>query len=285
MRDRTAEQRDPIPPRYRLSLWIVSFVLVGCLPFVIGDPRNEVLAIGYIFGTIFTHATLAAAWATFAPAALIVRLPLSLLWLLLFITALTMNLNYHRGQVDVQIVTVTGAIVLWQWLLVQLLLWGLRIGLRLRLLHSDESARAPAVGKQQFGVRELLICTAVVGLALGIGRVTLSSLFPHLAPGQGGEAPYIILLAFTAIVHSLPLLGAAFLPRHAVPAVLIVLAVIGVTTFLGTLFIGGLDPNPNQDALILFHMSVCTSTWVLLFALVVRLNDYRLVNMTPTRES
>lgn len=265
-----------MPPPLRLGLSTLPLAALGCLVLAFVDHQeNEHVVLGYLFGTIFAHATLAAAWTALGPLPLIGRLPLSLVWLALLGLAFAANVGMHGGP-DKGVVLLVWACLLGQWLCVQIPLWGLTIayGSRLRHLHDESQAASPR--ERQFGIRELMIFTAIVGVVFGIGRVVVGNYASHIAWMLGSEAPIFIFLAVAAIVVTLPLLLATLLPRFAVPAVLATLFLIGSATLWELPLLHLFHQAPGPDVYHLVLINAFTAGWILLLGVAVRLNGYRL---------
>lgn len=236
----------------------------------------ETCVMGYFFGSLFAHATLAAAWTAFGLGPLTLRLPLSLAWVGSLPVAIGINVETNGGPRDA--VLVVGGSLLGQWLLLQLPLWGLALGFALRLRHIDEVDQA-ASRHLQFGIRQLLIVTAIVAVVLAIGRAVL----PHM-PTAGSEMSIFIFLAAAAIVLTLPLLLAALMRRRAVLGVLLALGLMGMVTALEMPLLNAFrlrGPEPEHFVAI----NAASAVVILLFALMARFNGYRLDTRRTTAKS
>lgn len=272
---RISAEKGSIAPNVRLCLWIGPMAILGCLGMILigfHEPDHPVL--GYVFGTLFAHTTLAAAWMAFGPLPFIWRLPLSLGWLALdgccFAAVIGMNVGPHE-----EVVFIVAACMLGQWVLVQLPLWGLAIGYGSRLCHLSQAERLGDPRALQFGIRQLMIVTAIVGVVLGIGRFVAVNLAPHF--GMTGEWTIFIFLAVAAIGLTLPLLLAALLPRFAAPAVVLTLVLIGLATAWERPLLDKFNSGPGPDVFHLIWINAIAAGWILFIALFVRLNGFRLV--------
>jgi len=262
------------------------FLFVGCiigvswlsLALVDVDRSSgisEILGLGYFFGSLFAHATLAAAWTVLGPARLIWRGPLSLLWLTMLSLAVFMNFAFNGGPWE--LAPLLGACFLGQWILLQFPLWGLKAGFRLHLRHvSEQQAYNPQ--HWQFGIRQLLIITTIAGVIFGLARFVISTLPAYSFFDE--EVLVFPFLAASAIVFSLPLLLAALLQRHAIPGVVVALLYIGIATFLEVPLLQtatGSTRRPNFYDLLAINLF--TAALTLVVAWTVRLCGYRLTRL------
>jgi hypothetical protein len=265
--------------RYRVFIWAGPVVALGLLSISLLDPDppgrlGEQIGLGFFFGTMFSHATLASAWTAFGPGPLVWRLPLSLAWVLSMPVAIGINVGLNGGPDEAAVVV--GGCLLGQWFLVQLPLWGLAMGYGLRLRHWSDVSTVTDARERQFGIRQLMIITAIVGVIFGIGRILVVNLGHRL--NVDGEVAFFAFLAIAAIVITLPVLLASLLPRLALPATLLALVLIGFATawelpmFLGT----GAGRRGGPDAMHFVWINGVTTAWLLALVAVVRLNGYRL---------
>jgi hypothetical protein len=84
-------------------------------------PGNDVLegiCFALMFGSLFGHTTVAAAWAAFGPGRLLLRVPLSLLWVALLALAIGVNIDIHGGPSNTAFMF--GVLLLMQWILLQI---------------------------------------------------------------------------------------------------------------------------------------------------------------------
>ncbi|MDX1944868.1 MAG: hypothetical protein SFU86_05625 [Pirellulaceae bacterium] len=209
-----------------------------------GGPRlYEYIVIGYLLGTLFAQTTLASAWVALGPGTIQWRLSASVVWLLALVTAFGVSIAIHSGPDDVAL---TVALCLaGQWIGVQIPLWIMTLawGLSIRAGEAEPSGRP-----LQFGIRQLMILTAIVAVLFGAGRVVVAQLIAE-APDRtlgGGEALVFAFLAVAAVVLMLPLIVATLVPRFAWLATLAITVLIGLATawevsLLSALSLGGPD--------------------------------------------
>jgi len=210
---------------------LVVLLGIGWLLLALMHPHGpgitEYIALGLMLGSMFAYGALAGAWTALGPMPLVWRLPLSLAWLGLTIIALLLNRTMPRGPPDV-FALVFGGCMLGIWFLVQMPLWGLAVGYGVRVRHREETV---AAGKKesQFGIRQLIIVTAIIGVALGLGRMAVVALAPRFQ-GFSGEGPVFAFLAIASVLMTVPLILAALLPRRALIATVAALVLIAAAT-------------------------------------------------------
>jgi hypothetical protein len=276
----------PVVSPKRIVIPVTGLIALGCLLLAVVRPEpgeGEFVVIGLIFGTLFGHTTLAAAWCALGPLPLVWRLPLSLLWL----AALVASFVAQNPPGPTEMFVVLAAAMLGQWLIVQAGLWVLAIayGWRLRFQAGPDSS-APPQRERQFGIRQLMIVTAIVGVLLGTGRIILTNL-PAEWNVPGRDVAVIVFLGVAAILVTLPLVVAALLPKRSVPACVVVLIVIGVATIWEFPLLARVDPSaPAEVGYLLCWINAFTAAWILSFTLSVRLCGYSPARATePSKTS
>jgi hypothetical protein len=272
---------------YRLVLRVLTLIVLGLLLAALtkSEPQPkpwEYFTIGLVFGTFFGQATLAAAWTALGPLQLVWRLPLALVWLMTLVAALAINMSLYSPGGGSVMVIIFGSVLVGQWVLAQVPMWGLSIGYGLRLRYAYEDNPATERIERQFGIRQLMLVTAVVATVLGIGRIVVSA---FVRPDDMESGPWIIIsfLAVAGIAMMLPLLLAALLPRFAFPASLLVLILIGLGTAIELPLLNIIQSGPGggANAWHFYGINGVQAAWVLAFAGAVRLSGYGLT--TPVR--
>jgi hypothetical protein len=264
-------------PYYAL-LAAAPTISVGWLLMALVDPdagagQGEYVGLGYLFGTMFAHTTLAAGWLAFGPTPLLLRLPGSAAWVAALLCALAINLKRYGGPGEVA--TLMACCLLAQWFVVQLPLWMLAIGYGLRLQHRDHSSRIPGPCDRQFGIRQVMTLTAIVAILLGIGRLVLPPLAESL--NVEGEAPIFIFLGVAAIVVTVPLLLAALVPHRTLLTVVGVMTILAVATALELPLLNAvhsLRGGPNLGHFI--GINAFTAAWILGVVGIFRFGGYGL---------
>jgi hypothetical protein len=235
-----------------------------------------VIFVGYMLGSLFAHATLAAAWVVCGPGPVAWRIPLSLAWTISLPIAVEIHFAPPSGVVEV------GGCLLGQWLAVQLALWGLVRGFGLQLRHRDDVEEGADVGQLRFGIRHLLLVMLITGVVMGIGRVVVS----NISYSAGEDTVVFAFFAAAAILVTLPLLLAGLMRRLAAPGVVLALLLIAIVTAC----------EPPIRVRLTSSTAPLISYWVLAInigsaglimasALVVRLNGYCLYTRARNRLS
>ncbi|HZN32880.1 MAG TPA: hypothetical protein VFB80_03645, partial [Pirellulaceae bacterium] len=223
-----------LPPHYRLivvlsPIWLLNWLILAAVdPDGPGSGRGwEYVILGNLIGSMFAHGTLAAAWCAWGPGWLAARLPLSLAWIAASLGAVAINIGINGGPGDA--VPILAACMVAQWLLVQVPLWCIALGYGLQIRATDSRYSTPSRQDLQFGIRQLMILTAIVAVMLGLARFLVMWLGARWS-NWGGDTVAFIFLAAAAVIMTLPLLLAALLPRRALPATLVVLLLIAGAT-------------------------------------------------------
>jgi hypothetical protein len=262
-----------VPRRYRVFLWVGPLVLVTWLAVAFSEenqqsPLLETIFVGLFWGTMFGHTTLAAAWSAFGPGPLVVRLPLSLVWVAMLPVVIVIQLHDNPGSAGTGMAILIGACLLGQWLFLQLPFWGLAIGLGLRLQHCDDVGQCLPQNQFQFTIRQLVAITGIVGLLFGIGRVVL----PNFVQS---ESSIFALLAAAQVVLTLPLVLAALLRRFTIPGISLSLVLIATAT-VWEMPLLALDSRSSVQFSLLVAINVGTALVMLLILAIVRLCGYSL---------
>lgn len=217
------------------------------------------------------QATIASAWVPLGPGRPLWRVLASVGWTVSQVIVFGLQAAVRSEFIGVQFLVMMGLCLLVQWFLVQIPLWGLVASHGLSVHYRSADSQLGGQRPMQFGIRQLMVVTLVVGILLGLGRMIMTS----LPLGPGAIWAIFVFLGVAATVMSLPLLLAALLPRYAVPAVLVVLVLAGVATMWEAPLskVLGAD-GPSQDEFI--WINTFTFLWVLVFPTAARLCGYEL---------
>lgn len=257
-----------LPARYRVYVWAGFVIALNWLSIAIVHPEKTI-TLGYFLGSLSANATLAAVWTALGPGPIIWRLPLSIGWVCMLLVAVGMNISINKGPNDG--VFVVGAWLFVQWLLLQLPLWTLNKGLGFHLRFREDAHAESDRTSIRFGLRDLLITMAIVGVLLGISRVLVS----NVQMTAGGDLYIFIFLGIAGVIMTFPLVVAPLMQRMALPGVALALVFMAAATF-GELLtfeqMGG--PGPEIEDFIAINAT--SAVVILLVAGVVRLNGYSL---------
>lgn len=231
--------------------------------------RTVPYGIGYLIGSLLAHPTLAASWACYGPGRPAIRIPLSMVWMSLVISAIWINVSFMggptRGALEL------GSVLVGQWLVLLAPLATLRFAFGVRLENRSTTKATFTSQSLRFGVRHLLILMSVCGVLLAAGRIVV----PQISLRGGGEMYIFVFLVSAAIILTLPLLFAALMTRRALLGVALAIVMITVATIWEfPIFeaIGGQGPGPVDFAAI----NVTGSLLVLIAALCLRWSGYTL---------
>jgi hypothetical protein len=231
-----------------------------------GGPLQR-LGVGYLIGTLFGQAVLAGAWAGLGPLRMSWRLPLSLVWLVALAVALGIN--------EIQVVAPMSLCMLGVWLVSFLCCAALASAYHFTAQGAGWDAqqrRKPL----QFGIRQLMVLTAIVAVVLAIGRM-LAPLLASVSLGQQRDFPIFMLLGAAAIFTNLPFVLAAFLPAR-MPLAVGLGVLLGIFWVLLEYQIVRMTyPAPRGPELAhLIWTSLFGGGWALAVPLLLRRGGYRL---------
>jgi len=266
--------------RLVIVFWLGPLIAASILLLTVANPTSlprpaNYFVVGWILGTLFGQTTLAAAWSALGPFSLAWRLPLSLAWLSALIIGLAINLKVSGEPFAATLVL--GGCALGQWLVMQIPLWALAIGHGIKLQHQGEPAPLSLPQDRQFGIRQLLILTTIVGIVLAVCRVVAGTLAGKLSLDQG-ETPIFLFLATMGLIMTLPLLMATLVQRWAAVATLIVLILLGLATeWELSLYNIVLTPGPAPDVWHFRLINAFTAAWIVGIVGVLRLGGYGLI--------
>ena len=177
-------------PRVRwiiLGLLFSSFAVFDLSIATVVELRGNEEKVAFILGTVFAQVIVLAVWSALGPASVFTRMVSGLVLVVLVCLSI-----FAFGRGDEEVVAVAGAMFV-QWFAVQVPLWVIRLGFGWRLAWPGEETSGSNPNETQFGIRQLLVWTTLVGVALGIGRLIL----PREAlqdMRQPGEAVSILVL-------------------------------------------------------------------------------------------
>ena len=261
------------------------------LAFLDPDPRGRVfeyIGLGYLLGTVFGQTTLAGAWAGFGPWPWLWRLALAPLWLFALWIGLIFNIAVHGGPGDGWFPLLMAGCMVGQWILVLLPFAGFSLTYSMRLTHRSDAPDLDYVGNPrqlQFGIRQLMILTAIVAVVLGGLRWLVLTLVANLGERGMGDAPIFIFLAVAAVTMTVPLVVALLLPRWWIAATAAVLALIALVTYWEYPLMSMLPRAAGPDTWHFVFINAFTTGWIVVVLGAMRLLGYDLtaVNLGMSR--
>jgi hypothetical protein len=244
-------------------------------------PEYDRVGMWVKLGTMFGQATLAAVFSALGPGLLVQRLTICTAWLVCLGFAWLFNVWLFPQPDPVIILTASFG----QWLLAQGLLWlivwrrGTRIGFDgCRAVHSPAGL--------QFGIRQLLILTAMTAALLGTGRALAPTIQEALEGSSWREGPVFAFVVTTNIFLTLPLVLGALLPRNALVAVTVGLGFVALATWCEVSLLWLFIPGPvgiHSDVVVMFWlMNYLQAAWVLVPLSFLRLGGYRFASAKST---
>lgn len=258
-----------LPARYRVFGWVGLLAALIWVSLVFVEPQGRNWAVlGYFLGSFSACATLAAAWTALGPGSLIYRVPLSIAWIVSLLFAAGFNVSINDGPRNG--VFVIGTLMSAQWLLMQLPLWALYLGFGFQLRYRDDIPEEADSRPIRFGIRDLFVTMAIVGVLLGIGRGVIA----NIDFSNGGEVFAFVLLGIAGMIMTFPLVVAALMQRWALPGIGLAVGLIVAVTFGEYPVFQQLGPGAPVELFI--SINTATAIVILIVAGVVRLNGYSL---------
>jgi hypothetical protein len=245
------------------------------------------IAVGIFIGSGFASVSAAATWTALGPFRLAVRLPCALVWVLMTGLLVMFNIitSSDGGSHAAMESLVLALAYLSLWVVVQTPLWIVRSIYRFRLDLPMELNAPGALSEHQFGIRQLLIVTAVVAAALGAGRLLV------LGIGAGASAQrvvspdweFLVIIGLFLVSNSLVafiVVTGALLPRRWRLAVTIGVALVVAISLAESatlMLLPGGTPGFWYMLLFIGTMNAIQFGWLLASLLLLRAAGYRLV--------
>jgi len=163
----------------------------------------------------------------------------------------------------------------------QIPLWSIKWAFGVELRHVEDAAQGYDPSQRQFGIRQLMTITAIVGVALGIGRLIIPPLIAEMQL-PSGDLPVFAFLVVAEVVLTLPLVLAALLHRFAIGGVLVAVVFVAVVTFGEVPLMQLLSAGPGPQTMDFVALNAVASALILLVLSVVRLSGYSLATIQKT---
>jgi hypothetical protein len=257
----------------------LGWVLIAAVGPDRGGPSLSAnLVIGLVLGTIFGQVSLAAAWCALGPFALIRRLPLAFAWLAAIVVAFGVNISGTTPIPSLILLLVYAGAMLIQWLLVQAPLWLLVGRYGMHVHHRNDHCLVRSPGDQQFGIRQVMILTALVATVLGVGRLALGGLKQDEPLNDWRGVLLFAFLVVTNAIISIPLIVAVLLPRRAPIAVCGAITAGTLVTAIEQTLLPFVFPSPRgtDDFWVFVVINLFQFAWILAVLFVLRAGGYRL---------
>lgn len=260
-----------------------GWVFVALVPLP-GTPPERIIA-GLLLGTIYGQATLAAVWTAIGPFRFRYRLLLALVCLGGMFAALGILASHSPIAGTLMI----GVSMVVQWVLVQVPLWCLVWWNGLRIQHVQAAAPTRSVPSGQFGIRQLMVFTAVIAVLLGVGRMLVVAVdWSSALPGVVvHEAPIFGFIVLVNTLYTLPLALAVLMRRWNLLAWFIGAAMVAAATQVEVAVIERMiQGRPNAELpILLWTMNLCQSAWVVALLAILRVTGFRLATTSQSGES
>ena len=265
--------------RNQVIFWTAPLIALTWLMIVVVDPTPggqviQSIAVGFFLGAMYGQTTLAAVWTVVGPGPLARRLRYSLVWIALLAVAVAMNTHFHDWPSRSMAVVISLCLV-GQWIVVQSVLWGLVVGFGLHLHHAEDRQHNENLHQVQFGIRQLIFVTTIVGVILGIGRVIIDPIKANLSPDRV-EMVIFVFLAVAAALLTLPLVVAGLMRHLAIPGVALTLVLVGVITAFEMPLLQVLQPRFGPETSDFIAINTFTALMILTVLAIVRINGYNL---------
>ena len=154
-----------------LATALVFLAINGSVAFVV-EVKEDVGG-GLVLGAIFAQSTVLAVWSAWGTWTMFRRVAVSTVLVGIAGSALGCCIAKEGGNSSIEIMLFS-AVILAQWLLVQLPLWLLRFGFGYRLWQASKVALAH-VDELRFGLKHLLAWMTLVGVTLAATTSTAKS--------------------------------------------------------------------------------------------------------------
>lgn len=242
---------------------------------------------GVLSGTIMSFVNLGAVWVPVGSGRLSSRLMLSLgvfgalMSVITISSFLTLPPMFDR-LMAVVMSALLAVVLVAQWMLVQAPLWGLAGVYGLRIARVSGREKTVPEFRAQFGIRQLLIATAVVAVVLGLGRFAVLTVVDSELVRTFGAFRALATVAFLAIWSLfivLPLFLASLLPRAATLATATALLFAAIATGAEIPLLNKIEFQSEvrtAEIWLLGSMNTAQAAWILAFAGILRLGGYRL---------
>ncbi len=254
-----------------LIIAVAGYLTLVCcviVVFPIRPPGGRHFTLGLAIGSLFGFTILPSIWTVFGPGIPMVRWPLACLMLI----AVPLSLSFYAGREIGPIVLSQIASTVFLFLFAALL----RFQFRIRLLKPTEPETMPhGVVVTQYGIRHLMIITAVIAVLLSVGRVIV----PSLSRFPMNDLPIWVFLAFSSCVICVPILFSLLTLRNSFWPTLSILGLSVLATWNEVSLLASLKLR-GPDFFHFVWINFFTVIPVILTAVGLRRCGYRLVGQS-----
>ncbi len=272
-------------PKTFVLTTIVALIAIGWLfialvslsrgpPSILGP-----FIISAVLGTMFGQVSLAAAWCALGPFALFRRLPFAFAWIAAIVLSFGCNIAQESSPDGLSMLLVYGGAALGQWLLIQIPLWLLVARYGLRIVDANYQPANRELRDQQFGIRQIMILTALVAVVLGAGRTLLGGMNSEQPFGHWPSVSFFAFFAVSNAAIAFPLIAAALTSRNAPLKIAGASLLLAPITFCELMIFDWLEPfgGPTvEEYWILVFINAVQAPWILSVLLLLRAAGFRL---------
>jgi hypothetical protein len=264
----------PIPRQWLAlgALVIAQMVLGASCGFLLGGkkPSFELLSVGIVL----SQPVLTAFWIAMAPH----RFHIRFLWGLLVYTLMFFAVGLGMSQKDPSAAVAVAVIDLMLLVICSAILWLLRRMTRWQIVRLDATQPASDYQAYQFGIKHLIVLTAIVALALGLFRTLLlmgpRSTFPGISHLAESVCEITVVLLPVTIVPWFTLVHL----KNAVSAIMRAVILMGVVDVVAFRIFQSISRGP--DIVDIFFFVQCgASLSMFATALVLRLCGFRMARV------
>ena len=254
-----------------LGLFLSTFFVFDVAVAAFGEVRGDEMT-SFVLGVVSAQITLLAVWTAWSPASVFVRVTSGLT--LAALVSLCFYFAIDHGPSE-ESAAISGALML-QWIAVQAPLWLIRIVFGWHVGCWDEIDRSEA-NETQFGIRQLLVWTMLVAVALGITRIVLPD--DVISELETDPRMYVAIISLLAVFNSLlalPIIWACFVKRQ---MLVWLVAAIGccIVMSVAEIFAFRTAISESVDTEIFWYLNAVQFIGAYFTLIVVRLCGFRLV--------
>jgi hypothetical protein len=233
---------------------------------------------GFVLGMCFAQVVLLATWTALGPAKLLTRTISGFCGTMLIALALVAMISRIESNGEGWLFFV---VILSQWIVIQIPLWFFRLVFTFRLCWPGEQVVTSTGQDMQFGIGQLMVWTALVGITLGIGQL----LIPDEIGRSGLRVESIALVTLLTVYNCLlawPFIWSTLAPRRwAIWLVAASFCYVGLSTAENISFEAAIGNPSYRDGAIFWIINAVQSIAATVALLAMRINGFRLIRISP----